>query len=264
MSSTQKRTALITGASGGIGLEFAKIFAREGYNLVLVARSEKTLQEIAEDLRKKHSVQVTVVAKDLALPSAPDELYAEMKRQNIHIDVLVNNAGFATYGNFIELDTKKDLEMIQVNVVTLTHLAKLFIPAMKARGWGKVMNVSSTAAFQPGPLMAVYYATKAYVLSLSEALAGELRGTGVTVTALCPGPTVSGFQQRAAMEDSKLVQSGLQDATTVAEEGYQALMRGTTVKVTGLRNQIFAFSTRFIPRDMATSIILNVQQRVGH
>jgi short-subunit dehydrogenase len=264
MNSTTKRTVLITGASGGIGLEFAKIFAREGYNLVLVARSEQKLHDIAAELGKQHNTHSTVIAKDLAKPNAPDELYAELQSKNIHVDVLVNNAGFATYGYFNEIDTAKDLEMIQVNVTALTHLSKLFLPPMKARGWGRVLNVASTAAFQPGPLMAVYYATKAYVLSLSEALAREFQGTGVTVTAMCPGPTESGFQQRAAMEDSKLVQNGLMSSAEVAEEGYRAMMKGTTVIVTGLMNKVMAFSTRLIPRNVATNLVMNVQQRVGH
>ncbi len=159
---------------------------------------------------------------------------------------------------------RKDLEMVQLNVTALTHLCKLFLPSMKARGWGKVMNVASTAAFQPGPLMAVYYATKAYVLSLSEALAAELRDTGVTVTALCPGPTESGFQQRAAMEDSKLVQSGLMGAAAVAEDGYRAMMKGTTVIIPGFMNKLMALAPRFTPRDMTTRLVMNLQQRVGH
>jgi hypothetical protein len=264
MSSTQKRTALITGASGGIGLEFVKIFAREGHDLVLVARSEKKLQEIAAEMSQQHKTRVTVIAKDLSQPNAPPEVYAELQRQNIHVDVLVNNAGFASYGYFTELDTAKDMEMVQLNVAALTHMSKLFLPSMKARGWGKVLNVASTAAFQPGPLMAVYYATKAYVLSLSEALAAELRGTGVTVTALCPGPTESGFQQRAAMQESKLVQGGLMGAALVAEEGYRAMMKGTTVYIPGFMNRIMALSVRFLPRDIVTNIVMNTQQRVGH
>lgn len=264
MSTTAKRTALITGASGGIGLELARVFAREGYNLVLMARSEPKLQEIAADLSKKHATQVTVIAKDLAQSGAPDELYTELQSKHIDVDILVNNAGFATYGYFTEIDTHKDMEMVQLNIAALTHLSKLFLPGMKARGWGRLMNVASTAAFQPGPLMAVYYASKAYVLSLSEALAAELRGTGVRVTALCPGPTESGFQQRAAMEDSKLVQNGLMDAAAVAEQGYRALMKGTTVFIPGWMNRIMALAPRFTPRDLTARIVMNMQQRVGH
>ncbi|MFN8374975.1 MAG: SDR family oxidoreductase [Anaerolineae bacterium] len=264
MSTTAKRTVLITGASGGIGLELAKVFAREGHNLVLAARSEKKLQELAADLSQKHAVQVTVIAKDLAQPSAPDELYAELQSKHINVDILVNNAGFATYGYFSDIDAQQDMEMVQLNVAALTHLSKLFLPGMKARGWGRLMNVASTAAFQPGPLMAVYYATKAYVLSLSEALAAELRGTGVTVTALCPGPTESGFQQRAAIEDTKLVQNGLMDAGLVAEQGYRALMAGTTVYIPGWMNRIMALAPRFTPRDLTARIVMNIQQRVGH
>ncbi|NWF69818.1 MAG: SDR family oxidoreductase [Chloroflexi bacterium] len=264
MSSAQKRTALITGASGGIGLEFGKIFAREGYNLVLVARSGGKLHEIAAELTKQYGAQVTVLAQDLGQPNAAQAVYDALQAQNINVDVLINNAGFANYGYFTEIETQKDLDLIQLNIAVLTHLCKLFLPGMKAHGWGRVLNVASTAAFFPGPLMAVYYASKAYVLSLSEALAREMRGTGVIVTALCPGPTESGFQQRAAMEDSKLVQGGLMSAAQVAEEGYRALMGGTTVVVTGIMNKIIAFSHRLMPRNMAADVVMNQQQRVGH
>lgn len=259
-----KQTVLITGASGGIGYELAKVFAREGYNLVLVARSEQKLAETAADLGGKHQVTVKVIVKDLAGPMAPDEIYAELRRESIAIDILVNNAGFATYGPFVELDLAKELEMLQLNVVALTHMTKLFLTDMLARRAGKILNVASTAAFQPGPLMAVYYASKAYVLSFSEAIANELRGTGVMVTALCPGPTQSGFQARARMEDSRLLTSGVMDAETVAWAGYRGLMAGKTVIIPGLRNRLLALAPRFTPRRMTTEIVRRAQERVQH
>jgi len=198
------QTALVTGASSGIGLELARLFAAGGYGLVLVARSGGKLEELANELRNRHGVDVRVMAIDLARPESSEELVRELEQAGVAVDVLVNNAGFATFGPFAETHLRAELEELQLNVVTLTHLTKKLLPGMLARRRGGVLNVASTAAFQPGPLMAVYYASKAYVLSFTEALAEELRGTGVTISALCPGPTVTGFQKRAAMEDSGL------------------------------------------------------------
>lgn len=256
------KTALITGASGGIGEEFAKVFAREGYNLVLVARSENKLLALANSLQSQYGINVQVLPKDLAVPGSPDEIYTELS--GTQIDALVNNAGYATYGPFIETDLQTELNEMQLNMVTLTHLTKLFLPGMVERGFGQVLNVASTAAFQPGPLMAVYYATKAYVLSFSEAIAKEVEDTGVIVSALCPGPTESGFQQRADMTDSKLVQNGLMTAQEVAERGYKGLVKGERVVIPGMSNKIGALSTRFVPRDMVTNIVKNMQERSGH
>jgi short-subunit dehydrogenase len=251
---SNKKTTLITGASSGLGLEFARIFAREGFDLVLVARSEGKLTELADELKSKHGTQSTVIGKDLAVPGSPDEVYAEIQQKMITVDVLVNNAGFADYAYFVESDLNKQLQMMQLNIVTLTHLTRLFLPGMNQRGYGRILNVSSTAAFAPGPLMAVY----------SEAIAAELRGTGVKVTALCPGPTESGFQQRAAMQDSKLVQSDLMSAETVAEIGYRGLMKGDHMVIPGFMNQVQTFLPRLMPRNMAARVVMNMQQRVGH
>lgn len=257
-----RKTALITGASSGIGYEFTKLFARDGYNLVLVARSEQQLQKLADELREKHGIAVEVIAKDLSNANTPDEIFAELQQESLTVDALVNNAGFATYGKFSEIDLNAELQEMQVNMVTLTHLTKLFLPGMLKKGWGKILNVASTAAFQPGPLMAVYYATKAYVLSFSEALAEELRGTGVTVTALCPGPTQSGFQKRANMEDSRLFRGRkVADAATVARIGYRGLMTNKTVVIPGLRNKVLAESVRFVPRKVVTRVAGNMQER---
>lgn len=259
----RKKTALITGASGGIGYEFAKLFAREGYNLVLVARSRDKLTQIADELKSKFGISVKVIAKDLSIASAPEDIFNELQQDLIKIDVLVNNAGFAAYGEFAKTDLNAELQMMQVNMVCLTHLTKLFIPGMLKQGDGKILNIASTAAFQPGPLMAVYYATKAYVLSFSEAIANELQDTGVTVTVLCPGPTESGFQQRANMEESKLVSGQkIMDAETVAQIGYRGLMDNQTVVIPGLKNQLLTQSVRFMPRKMVTKIVRKMQEKV--
>lgn len=257
------KTTLITGASGGIGYELAKVFAQNKHNLVLVARSEQKLHQIAQDFQQKYGVTVKVLAKDLTKTTAPDELYQELKQEDIQIDILVNNAGFATYGFFHELDLNEELQLLQLNIVALTHLTKLFVKDMVKRRSGKILNVASTAAFQPGPLMAVYYASKAYVLSFSEAIANELKDKGVTITALCPGPTESGFQKRAAMEDSKLVKDQkIMDAATVAEIGYQALQNDKTVVIPGFKNKVLAMAPRFVPREMTTQLVRNVQASV--
>ena len=190
------KTALITGASSGIGLELAHLFARDGYRLVLVARSRGALRELGDDLQSRYNVTVRISPRDLAHPSTPNELYQELQEAGIVLDVLVNNAGFGGGGAFLSTDWNNEAEMMQVNMVALTHLTKLFLPQIRARE-GKLLNVASVAAFQPGPFMAVYYASKAYVLHFTEALAEELRGTGVTVTCLCPGPVKTNFQKRA-------------------------------------------------------------------
>ncbi len=260
------KTALVTGASSGIGLEFARQLAQSGYNLVLVARSEGKLRELATELQSKHRVQATVLAKDLTQLNAPQEIFDALK--DTPIEVLVNNAGFAAFGHFAtETKLEDELQMMQVNIMALTLLSKLFVKPMVERRSGQIVNVASTASFQPGPLMAVYYASKAYVLSFSEALARELDGTGVTVTALCPGPTKSGFQKRADMEDSKLVTTlarFMMSAAEVVQAGIQGMKQGKTIVVPGLFNKTGVLLPRFVPRGMATRIIMNMQSRAGH
>ncbi len=259
------RTALITGASSGFGVEFAKLFARDGYDLVLVARSEDKLNALAAGLRQRHEITVTVLARDLTDPTAPGVIRAALDAAGIQVDALVNNAGFATYGPFAEISADADLDLLKVNVVALTALTKAFLPGMLVRRRGGILNVASTAAFQPGPLMAAYYASKAYVLFLSDAIGEEVRGSGVTVTALCPGPSRTGFQQRAAMEESKLV-SGRQimDAATVARVGYRAFQAGQAVVIPGLQNRIMALAPRFTPRALTARLVKGMQERVGH
>jgi short-subunit dehydrogenase len=249
-----RKTVLITGASSGIGLELARLFARNGYNLLLVARNADRLGEVAKELQSL-GVDAKSLAVDLADPTAPQAIYDLIRMENVAIDVLVNNAGFGSHGFFHENDQAVELSMIQVNVVALTHLTRLFLPDLVKRGEGKVLNVASTASFQPGPLMAVYYATKAYVLSFTEAIAEELRGTGVTATALCPGPTLTGFQSRAGAREMRMLKGGLVlDATIVAKVGYDGLMAGKTLVIPGFRNRILSFGVRFTPRRWVTRI----------
>jgi len=246
--------ALITGASGGIGLELARIFAEQGYALVLVARSRQRLEEIAVELKP---TPVQVLAKDLTLVGASEGVYREVPK----VDVLVNNAGFGVYGPFLKTPLDEELGMLQLNMTALVVLTKLYLPGMVAAGNGRILNVASTAAFQPGPLMALYYATKAFVLSFSEAIGSELEGTGVTVTALCPGPTATGFQARTKLEKSRLFKSmKVMDARTVAEAGHRALMAGKPVVIPGLMNKLLAQSVRFTPRALVTRIARKMQE----
>lgn len=253
--STDTHTALITGASTGIGCALAKIFAQEGYSLVLIARHPDPLSKVAEELATRWGVSVRHITKDLSLPGAANDIAEELRRASVRIDVLVNNAGFGVHGMFLETDLKNELDMMQVNMVALTHLTKLLLRDMRERGAGKILNVASTAAFQPGPGMAVYYASKAYVLSFSQALAAELAGSGVTVTALCPGATQSAFQARAGMERTWLMSGGLMDADTVARIGYRGLMRQKTVVIAGLRNALFARLVRVMPVRLVTWVV---------
>jgi len=241
-------TVLVTGASSGIGLELARCFAADGCRLVLVARKGNALEALATDLRKTHKIQAQVITADLAHPEAPTRLLAHLQSAGLKVDVLVNNAAFGAQGKFVELPLVRQLEMLQVNITSLTHLTGLLLPGMVERRRGGILNIASTAAFQPGPGMAVYYATKAYVLSFSEALAEELAGTGVTVSAVCPGPTATNFGAAANMRTLGLVKKISMSAETVAVLGHRAYRRGRVVAITGLRNQIPAFLTRLFPR----------------
>lgn len=250
------RTALITGASSGIGYELSKLFAADGYDLILVARSEARLHELAAALRQAHHIQATVLACDLSDPNVVETVWSEVERQNLTVDVLVNNAGYGQWGRFVDLDEAELLNMLSLNVLTLTALTRRFLPPMIARGWGRVLNVGSTASFQPVPLLAVYAASKAYVLSFSEALAQETRGTGVRVTALCPGVTRTGFQARARIEGARspLTMLGVMEAERVARVGYRALMRGQAVAVPGVLNQLIVSAQRLAPRALIRAI----------
>ena len=252
--------ALITGASGGIGLELAKEFAKNGINLVLVARSESKLQTLANLLELEYKVKAKVIAKDLSLLEEVEALYHQLEYEKIRVDYVVNNAGFGDYAYFHEAEWNKLHEMINLNITALTRLSHLYAKDMVKNGFGKIMNVASTAAFQPGPMMAVYFATKSYVLFLSEAMASELEGTGVTVTALCPGATESGFQSAASLEESKMVKGKkLPTSAEVAEYGYKAMMKGEAVAIHGMFNYLMANSVRFSPRSLVVKLVKSLQ-----
>jgi short-subunit dehydrogenase len=250
-----KNTALITGASNGIGLELAKVHASKGGDLVLIARNKSKLDELKTELETQFKVSVYTIGKDLSVTNAAQEIYDETNRQNIEVVYLINNAGFGDFGMFTETDWSKELQMINLNITTLTHFTKLYLQDMLKRRSGKIMNVASTAAFQPGPTAAVYCATKAFVLSFSEAVSNEVSDKGITITSLCPGPTETGFQAAAAMDESNLFKGKkLPSAKVVAEYGYSSMIKGKTVAIHGIMNTIMSNSSRFAPRALVLKI----------
>jgi uncharacterized protein len=256
------QTALITGASSGIGYEFAKIFAANNINLVLVARSTNTLEQLANELRNSNKITVTVIGTDLSNYNTANQIFNQLQAQKITITHLINNAGFGDFGFFADSSWPKQEQMLNLNITTLTYLTHLFLPSMVANKFGKVVNVASTAAFQPGPLMSVYFATKAYVLHFSEAISNELQGTGVTVTALCPGATQSDFQNKANMQESKLVKNKkLPTSKQVAEYGYKSMQKGAVVAIHGVANYWLANSVRFSPRALVVKLVRAMQNK---
>lgn len=253
-------SALITGATGGIGLELAKIHASKGDNLVLVARNKAKLEEIKLEFEALYHVKVMVIAKDLSKVNAAQEVYNQTTTEQIKIDFLINNAGFGDFGMFVETDWFKESEMIALNIVALTQLTKLYAQDMISNEFGRIMNVASIAAFLPGPKMAIYYATKAYVLSFSEAIANEMADQGVTVTTLCPGPTDTGFVKAAALEDSNLFKSQkVASSKSVAEFGYKAMMKGKVVAIPGFSNWIMTKIILFAPRALVVKVVRMIQ-----
>jgi short-subunit dehydrogenase len=254
MAQQTGKTALITGASVGIGRDLAEVFAEAGNHLVITARNRAQLAELAARLHQQHGVNVEVMDKDLSIAGTPQELFDQTQARGIAIDYLVNNAGFGTHGKFAESDLAAQLAMVQVNIAALTHLCRLFLPPMLARGSGRILNVASTAAFQPGPLMAVYYASKAYVVSFSNALAAENHRKGVSVTCLCPGPTQTEFQKRAKMTDSRLNRPNMMSSMQVARIGYEGMMSGRRTVIPGLSNRILALGAKLAPRRFTTAI----------
>jgi uncharacterized protein len=258
------KTVLITGASGGLGYEFALLFARDGFDCILVARSRDKLDELAARLESEFRVKTLVIARDLSKPSAVDEIYEEVSAASMDVDVLVNNAGFPVYGRFVDTDLQTELDMLQVNVMALTALTKLFVRGMVERRNGRILNLASTAAFVPGPLMAVYYASKAYVLSFSQALTNELKGTGVTVTALAPGPTRTGFQERGSLEGARLVRGQVADPASVARTGYRGLMAGKSIVIPGWGNKLLPVVVRLSPRRVVTRVSRRMLEQAPH
>ena len=246
---------LITGGSSGIGRELARLFAADGVPLVLVARGAAELARTAAELTRTHQVDVTTIAADLSVPAEIERLVERIRAGGIEVEVLVNNAGFGGGGPFARSRLADDLGMIAVNVSAVTHLTRLLLPAMLERGHGRILNVGSTAGFQPGPFMAVYYATKAYLLSFSEALAEELAGTGVTVTTLCPGPTETGFAKRAGILTTRLFRSAtLMSAAEVARAGHAGVLRGDRLVVPGLVNKAVSQAGRVVPRRLLARV----------
>jgi hypothetical protein len=247
-------TVLITGASSGIGLQLAHLFAADRSALVLVARRREQLDALAVELRQAHGVEVRVLVKDLSAAGAAGEIEAELNAAGVEVDVVVNNAGFGVRGPVVETPLDRLMAMVQVNLTALVELTRRFLPGMIARRRGGVLNVGSTAGFQPGPHLAVYYATKAFVLSFSEALSEELAGSGVSVTLLAPGPTDTGFQAEAHMKDALLFKLGAMTAASVARAGYRGFRRRRLLVVPGVLNRLGATSVRFAPRLLVRKI----------
>ncbi len=254
-------TALITGATRGIGRELARVFARRGFRLFLTGRDGALLEALADELRRDYQTEVFTFLKDLEEEKSADEIFRRTREQGLTIQALVNNAGFGRHGFFHELDLEAQMRMIRVNVSALTKLCGLYVPGMVARGEGKILNVASTASFQPGPLMAVYFATKAYVLSFSEALRSELAGTGVGVSVLAPGPTESDFARNAGILKNNKIFSFAMPADRVAEAGYAGLMKGKGLIIPGFLNRAAIFLNRITPRPVIVSMVKFLQEQ---
>ncbi len=255
------KTALITGSSGGIGYELARVHARHGDDLVLVALDKKKLDELGKELASTYKVKVYTIEKDLTLPGAVESVYSELQDKGILVDYLINNAGMGDFGFFAGSSWSKQERMINLNIVALTHLTRLILPHMVSIRSGKIMNVASTAAFQPGPTMAVYFATKAYVLSFSEALSNEVRDNGITVTALCPGSTETGFHAGVMGDSSLLKERKKSSPVDVAEFGYLSMMKGRRIAIHGFKNVLMATSVRFFPRALVAAVTRKIQEK---
>lgn len=253
-------TALITGASSGLGMEYAKLFAADKRDVVLVARRKDRLQALANELSAKSGIKAQVLAEDLADPAAPQRIVEEIKRAGFQIDYLVNNAGFGATGAFDETDPARELAMIQVNITALVELTRSLLPDMIRRKHGRILNIGSTAGFQPGPFMALYYASKAFVNSFTEALWYELRGTGVSATVSCPGATATEFSTVAGNDRTRLFKLGAMNAAEVARQGYQAMLEGKPLVIHGLKNRILASSVRISPRPVVRAIAASMNR----
>lgn len=259
-NNSPRRTALITGASAGIGAELARVFAAHDYDVVLIARRRDALEALAGQLEGKHGITATVIVDDLGDPAAPERIFAATRDARLDIDVLVNNAGFGLGGEFSETPIDREMAMVQVNVTSLMQLTKLYMGPMLQRRRGYVMNVASTAAFFPGPGMSVYYASKAFVLSFSQALSEELSQSGIVVSCLCPGPTETEFAEVAKLNKAKLFDATLADAREVAEFGYRAMLGGWRVAIPGARNKLLVQAQRFVPRRLVARVVKTLQE----
>lgn len=258
MDIQNRNTALITGASSGIGYELSKLFAEHRYNLVLVARNVERLSELSKELIQNFNIHVKIIQKDLSLTCSAEEIFYEVESSNIQIDILVNNAGAGANGLFHEIDYKKDIEMINLNIASLTILTKLFTQKMVERKKGRILNVASTGSYQPGPYIAVYYATKAYVLSFSEAITNELKDYGISVTTLCPGATKTEFSKRAGKADLKIAM----DAKTVAMAAYDGLMRNKRLVIPGWKNKLAVAVSKLFPGNISAKAVREIQQQL--
>jgi hypothetical protein len=262
MIGSKEKYALVTGASCGIGYEFARILAKDGKDIVVIARSKDRLEELKKEVESKYDTKVKVLAKDLADPKAPVEIFSELEREKIGVDVLVNNAGYGVYGMFLETDLQQELDMVQVNAVSLMHLTKLFVKEMVQDKSGYILNNASLCAFLPTPMEAVYCSTKSFVRHFSEALANELQGTGVKVTCLCVGLARTEFQKRARMENCRAAQRKMMDAATVAEAGYKALKKGQLIEIPGLVYKFAPWFARLAPRKLVTRVVRSQHEPV--
>ncbi|MEJ8756551.1 SDR family oxidoreductase [Pontibacter sp. H259] len=265
MEGNNQKTVLITGASNGFGMEFAKLFAKDGYNLVLVARTGDRLKELGYSLQDEHQLHhVCIVQSDLARPESPQEIYEQLKQKGINVDVLVNNAGVGVHGFFHETELDRELDLLQLNINSVVHLTKLFLKDMVARNEGKILNVASLVSFMPSPLMAVYAASKAFVLSFTEALQNELKDKNITVTALCPGASDTMFFKTANAENSRAANGPLSSPEDVARDGYTALMKGENRIVSGVMNKVQAGASNVLPDSaLAATMRYQMEDRNG-
>lgn len=252
------KSCLITGAAAGLGYEFSKLAIADDYDLILIDVDTEKLVAVKSELEKSNSKKVTIISKDLCKPNSADEIYAEIKHENV--EMLINNAGFGVFGEFSKTDWQREENMMNLHMLTSTHLTKLVIKDMVSAKKGKILNVSSLAAFQPGPLMAIYYASKSFLLSFTEAVAREIRGSGVSISVLCPGPTKTNFQSTVSENTSEnKIAMNMASVKEVASCGYKAFKKGKIVIIPGLMNQFLAFLPRILPRNMAASIVYKIQ-----
>ncbi|MBJ6369287.1 SDR family NAD(P)-dependent oxidoreductase [Snuella sedimenti] len=257
------KTALVTGAASGLGYELATLLAKDGYKLILVDIDAESLSQAKAELKNTFNVAIITLVKDLGIPNIAEKIMSDIGGEPI--DVLINNAGFGLFGSFVDTDWERESEMLHVHILTTTHLTKLVLEGMVERGHGRILNMSSLAAFQPGPLMAIYYASKGYMLSFSEAIANELVGTGVTVTALCPGPTKTAFQETVSADasDNKIT-FNMASAKAVATYGYKAMLKGKTYAIPGRFNKFLAILPRLVSRNAAATIVRKIQEKNRH